>query len=65
MAKPSPAHAPPRAYYTDATAQTFREALVALEKTLPDHHAALAALVDAGCFDEVDAIVALLEAGVK
>ena len=65
MPKLSAPPAPPRAHYTDATDQSFRAALDALEKTLPAHHAALATLVDTGRFDDVDAIVALLEAGGK
>ncbi len=64
MAKQSAKGAPTRAHYTDATERTFRHALETLEKKLPSHHAALIALVDAGRFDDLDSIVALLEAGV-
>jgi len=61
MAKPSAAGALLRAHYTDATERTFRQALMSLEKTLPTHHDALAVLVDEGRFDDVEALIALLE----
>lgn len=61
MAKLSAAGAPARAHYTDATERTFRQALKSLEKTLPSHHVALVALVDAGRFDDVESVIAVLE----
>lgn len=61
MAKSSAEKAPARAYYSEATERTFRAALEKLEASLPEHHAALAELLDAGKLDDIDAIVAVLE----
>lgn len=61
MPKPSSRAARARAHYTDATERTFRRALETLAASLPAHHAGLVALVDAGRFDEIGAIVALFE----
>jgi hypothetical protein len=44
--------------YSDATSRTFDAAVRRLEKALPQHHAALAELVDQGRFHDFDAIVA-------
>lgn len=63
MSKVSSPSAPSRAKYSDATERTFRGALKKLEATLPDHCAGLGALVDAGRFDDLTAIVAVLEGG--
>lgn len=51
----------PRPHYTDATESAFRRALANLATTLPRHHDALTALLDAGQFDSVSAIVAILD----
>ena len=61
MAKSSAGSAQARPHYTDATERAFRLALETLETALPHHHGALAALVDAGRFDSLDAIVAILD----
>lgn len=61
MARRSAEKAPARAHYSEATERTFRAALEKLEASLPEHHAALAELVDVGKFDDIDAIVAVLE----
>jgi hypothetical protein len=65
MAKPSPRDARARPHYTDATDRTFRRALDTLKTSLPVHHEALVALVDAGRFDDIDSIVAVFESGGK
>jgi hypothetical protein len=49
--------------YSDATLRTFKAALRSLEKDIPEHHAALAELVDQGRFHDFDAIVAAMGGG--
>lgn len=49
--------------YSDATLRTFKAAVRSLEKDLPEHHAALADLVDQGSFHDFDAIVAAIGGG--
>jgi hypothetical protein len=61
MAKQSAKDAHPRAHYTDATEQAFRRAVEKLKTSLPTRHTALVVLVDAGRFDDLDSIVAVLE----
>lgn len=63
MGKPSASVAHSRAHYTDATERTFRQALKALAKALPEHHQALVALVDEGRFDDVASVLTVLEEG--
>ena len=63
MAKSSAGSAQARPHYTNATERAFRLALESLETTLPHHHGALAALVDEGRFDSLDAIVTILDEG--
>lgn len=65
MSKRSTEVAPPRAHYTAATESAFRRAIDALEKSLPEHHAALSALLDAGRFHDVESIVDVFEGSEK
>mgnify|MGYP001370486742 CR=1 FL=1 len=61
MAKPSKGGAPAPSHYTDTATRTFETALKALEKSLPEHHEALAKLLESGRIHDVDAIRAVLE----
>ena len=49
--------------YSEATELAFRSALLQLATSLPEHHHALARLVDEGQFHDVEAILAVLEGG--
>lgn len=60
MAKSSSEKAPKRARYSTAAERTFRVALEKLATSLPEHHAALTALFEAGKLDEIDSVVAVL-----
>ena len=62
MSNPSKGGAPAPSHYTDTTRRTFEAAVTALEKSLPEHHGALAKLLDSGRIHDVDAIRAVLEA---
>ena len=61
MSKPTKGAPTRPAHYTTATEETFRRALASLAKTLPDRHAELTALLDAGRLHDIDAIQAVLE----
>ncbi len=61
MSNPPKGGAPAPAHYTDTTVRTFEAALTALEKSLPEHHAALAKLLENGRIHDVEAIRAVLE----
>jgi hypothetical protein len=49
-----------RTHYTQPTEDTFERAVEALRRKMPDHQAALVALLVEGKFHEPDAIVAVL-----
>lgn len=50
-----------QAHYPHPTETTFVRALATLAKSLPAHHAALAALLVEGRFHEPEAILAVLQ----
>lgn len=63
MSKSGVSARPRASTYSDATHRTFKAAVRSLEKDLPEHHAALADLVDQGRFHDFDAIVAAIGGG--
>ena len=61
MSNPPKGGAPAPSHYTDTATRTFETALKVLEQSLPEHHGALAKLLESGRIHDVDAIRAVLE----
>jgi hypothetical protein len=57
--RPPPPSSPPR--YPQPTEAAFARALLILSKGLPEHHGALASLLEQGRLHDVEAVVNVLE----